>query len=59
MNTPSIPSGGSMDATALKIQVGLLKKAQDIAAGQVQALLPRPVGSANAAGQGGLIDISA
>lgn len=48
-----------MDATALKLQVGLLKKAQDIAANQVQALLPQPVRSANAAGQGGLIDISA
>jgi len=56
METQPTKSG---DALSLELQMNLLKKTQDIAANQVQALLPQPVRSANLASQGRNVDISA
>lgn len=56
---PTSSSDFASETTATSIDVSLLKKAQDIAASQVQALLPQPVRSANTPAKGNNIDVSA
>jgi len=56
---PTSPSDFSGENVAMQMQVSLLKKTQDIAAQQVQALLPQPSRSASMSTQGNGIDISA